>query len=134
MLGLLGEPAQQPVAEPEVLHGVGCAEGGAGQRAVGLPSGEQRLGVGGDGEDDRDAELGGHLGRDHRPDVGHPQVHDVDVPRGAQDPPDAAPRLDPVRPRRRRTGRRRAQRDPRVVVALLGQLLRQLVARHLLGR
>ena len=96
VLGLVGEVAQQPVAEGEVLRGVDAAEGGAAQDPGGLAGRHQGLRVGGDGQHHGDAELASHLGRGHRADVRHAQVQHVDPPGGAQHSADAAAGRDAV--------------------------------------
>ena len=90
--------AQHPVAEDEVLRQVDLAEVLPGERPGGLSGLDERVRVGGEGEDGGDPEVGGGLGRGQRPDVGHPQVHEVNRVRRPEDATDAAPRRHPQRP------------------------------------
>ena len=95
VVGAGGEVAQQPVPEHEVLRQVGVPEVLAAEGPGGLPGLDQGVRVGSEGEDGGDAQVSGGLGRRQRTDVGHPQVHEVDGLRSAQDATDAASRRHP---------------------------------------
>ena len=112
--GLAGEAAQQPVAEPEVLDLVGRAEAGAGQACRPPPA--RRSSAWGSGATVSTTGMPSSAATSAAtidPTSAIRRCSTSTRPGGAQDPPDAAPRLDPPRPRRRRTGGPPPQRDRR---------------------
>ncbi len=90
MVGAVGEGPQEPLAEEEVLVGVRLAERVATQLPGLLPSGDERVRVRRERQDEGDVEGLGDASGGHRADVRHAEVHDVHRTHSGQDSADAA--------------------------------------------